>query len=373
MPITSDTQFKYAFVPRYEVYQDLHNCTQCVNVPEYTVVGYTIREDYEEEQREKQLPVFEHLTSRPSIRTIDCHYCKQWSPQTPCYGCKRKNYAYTTQVVQYWKEGWFPEGIDLSTGWETEARLKIEERQQNIAESLYEWRQTARMVVDAARLFRSGWRRWISGQARARRGRIVPSDIATAELTLSFGVNPLIMETREAYEALTNKVEGGLLQRFSVTASRSMSNHITPNSLFEGYYRQKRVDKAVFFVRYHEIVPHFTMGAPWELAWEVTPFSWLIDGFVDVGSYLNALNSMSGVAKLWGTLTTKTTQSATGYGKKYTTSVVETPERYKGQYYIRKTISDIPCPRMPRVVVTRNWRSLMHAVSALVVLRGSRR
>lgn len=363
MAVVTTTRNIYATVP-YKTVQKQSGCSGCYDQWKVTKVGYDITGDYTTEQRVRPESVWDSFTSRPLIKVVKDRYAREWSPQVPCSGCTLRNWAYTSKVLQYVQEGW---GDPPETDWALKAREAIEERQQNIAESLYEWKQTAGMVVTASKILRSGWRLY-KGRAPKARQRLSPCDVAGAELAFSFGVNPLIMETQEAYERLVTRVEGGLVQQFKVTGFGRKPPTVISTTLFNGEYYWKRKQYASFLVQYANIVPSFTFGAPWELAWEITPFSWLIDGFVDIGSYLNSLDALKGVARIKGTLTTKDQLTAIGNNRKYTTSTCETPERYSERRYQRDVITTIPLPPRPKFNPTRSWRKLMHATSALITL-----
>lgn len=179
--------------------------------------------------------------------------------------------------------------------WETKLRLKIKDEAVNLGETLAEYRQTGSLFHELATKTMWGLRQLRKGRLPFNRN-ISLNDIASGHLTNVFGIQPLISDVKKSIDRLQNKLEGGATRRYSVSAE----NIETKNrfKIATGNYkngRHKKSVKARAYVTFKENPRNFTLGNPLQLAWELTPFSWLIDYGLNVGNYLSSLDALQDV------------------------------------------------------------------------------
>lgn len=381
MAITSVTTNKSAVVIRRKVVTPAP-CTACVDEYALTIVGQTIRQTYAKESRSRPENLLLSPTSRSQIWTADIVYAiGHGRPSNSCTApdgteCFREYYGYGFTLNPIAANSiWTLLNNDAATGWETKARLQIAEVSQNVAESLFEWRQTAGLVTALSKGMRDSWRAYrdIRKGKFLRKTRLTTCHVASSELVFSFGVAPLLMEVHEAVDRLNNRLGLNTLRVIRGSAYGGGERRLTGNYHWNGYNlgwhdcRLKRRQSWSIVVRFAEPPPQFTMGNPIELAWELTPFSWLVDGVVQIGDWLTAMGALSNVVSLTGTLTTKDKRTVTSYSTSSSYTGV-LPGRAIGKGYNRQVLTSIPMPRIPSWSPKRSWRKLMHAVSALRVL-----
>jgi hypothetical protein len=258
-----------------------------------------------------------------------------------------------------------------ATEWPLAMRLKIKDRKVNLGTSLVEYRQTSKMFDGFARGLHTAWKSY--KQARrlgltkgreqvierkrgsGRRG-ITPCDIPASYLTATYGIEPLLGDLMDSIQALEKRLELPVYQRFAVRRSSSKVDHA-------GISWQTS-EKAVCYL---ELVGHFdpfTLGNVQELAWEVIPFSFVVDWSIGVGDWLSALDALDGWIFKSGTVTSKTR----GEGEKnsdWTGGTLIEPAKVLWEGHKRSVLNSIPFPPRPTVTVSSSYRRLANAVSLL--------
>jgi hypothetical protein len=199
-------------------------------------------------------------------------------------------------------------------------------------------------------------------------------DIASAELTASFGVNPLLGVLKDSMDRLN----GALLNPPAVHIKKTVHGTTEHKYIAPGFEVHdtdiwcRRTRSASFYVWFDPEHPDFIMGNPVELAWELIPFSWLIDGLIDVGSYLASLDALRGVKAVKGTLTERTRYGMRYGSLRYSSQEVIQEGRGRRTQYKRDVYNTIPLGHVSWVA-SSSWRKVMHATSALVLMRGGRK
>lgn len=203
-------------------------------------------------------------------------------------------------------------------------------------------------------------------------------DVAAAELTFSFGINPLLSVLHDSLEALQDRLVLPIWLRYKLRRSSTENSYYSP-SVVGGYPMKghRRVDwkKTKSIIAYVQVEPEdpdFTMGNPLEVAWELVPFSWLVDGLISIGDYLSALDALKGVNALRCSCTTReymfllnTLKPSYLYDWHPGTAKYRSYERH---IYDENSVS----PELPMWQPSRSWHKIMHATSILVGIRGSR-
>lgn len=348
----------------------------CPNLTQYGLVTIAkwSTQDRPVEQRDRPSPLVLNPTGQSKVYTqkyrVQVVREKVWT-RRPNY-CESKSWFYTemptSSLLAY--------GITPDPAWENQIRLAIKDHGQvSLGETTFEFRETANMFAQAGRAVKDAWQAY-----RAKRrilSRVLPSDIAAAELTASFGINPMLGVLKDSYDVLHNRLVEAILTRHIVSRSETTSKTFRLPGRVAGDDRVewKRRRRAVFWVAYQYGDSHFTMGNPLEVAWELVPFSWLIDGLVDVGSYLASLDYLGDkYLRCVGTMT-ETDRVHHVYRSVYSPIhevVVPGTGIYKS--HRRYAYNDVPEVRLPSYSPSKSWHKIMHAISALTLIhRGSAR
>lgn len=249
-------------------------------------------------------------------------------------------------------------------GWQTKMRLDIKNLTVNLGISLAEYRQTANMFSSFATGMSKAYRAY-RGRYKYRR-RLSPCDIAASELTISYGVEPLVNDMYDSVVALTDRLEKPIMRRF-VSSSQETINFNEP--LLHVHGNLTTSDRAIAYVELDPGASAFTLGNPLELAWEVIPFSFVVDWGIGVGDYLSSLDALKAVTGVTGTVTRR----LRGFGFQ-NDSVLNPGETFtqKGSWdYIdnsRTVLTEIPAPSFPRWDPSKSWRAITHGISLLTTL-----
>lgn len=159
-----------------------------------------------------------------------------------------------------------------------------------------------------------------------RRSRDYVSDVGTAGfnswLEIQFGWLQLLKDATDAHNFLKNIDDLRKLPRVSGYSSRVVrraSKHSGPTSLYTGskfpshrlpvmyndtleYVVKCRADYAIGNLD-HFIADSFGLNNPLEIAWDLVPYSFVLDWFLPIGDSLAALNSTTGLTKMGDSVT----------------------------------------------------------------------
>lgn len=146
----------------------------------------------------------------------------------------------------------------------------------------------------------------------ARPSRLKPSDVAGRWLELQYGWLPTLSDTFEAMKAFHEISEGprSTLFRTSVKKESFVEASGTPSRFSQKYLCTVR--KQIQYEMYEEMTANRSLGLadPLSVVWENIPYSFVVDWFVPIGSYLDALN---GIPNLKGRFLTTTTRRRRGF------------------------------------------------------------
>lgn len=191
---------------------------------------------------------------------------------------------------------------------DNKVRAGIKSQNVNLANSLAEYGQTSNLLLNAARdilrtfhSLRSGRpiRDFVSmlGNPETRNAR----RLSNRWLEYQYGWKPLMSDVYGSAEALAKNVQTGVYLYRSVTESSS-ANSTTPYVLgpiftevdlsMKVRVRYKISDSGV------KTLSELGFTNPLSVAWEVIPWSFVIDWFVPVGNYLSGLDALTGVTDL---------------------------------------------------------------------------
>lgn len=256
--------------------------------------------------------------------------------------------------------------VSFETGdWATGLRLQLKSLKVNLGEDLAEYRQTASMFSDAAHGIKNAWDAY---RGLRRRRRITPCAIPAANLIYSFGVAPLVGTVYDSVERLRSTLDDPTFVKVVQSAKKTVSvNQGLGIGTVTG--KQTRSSFAQLYVKYDRgSFNNFTVGNPLEIAWELVPYSFVIDYMIPIGDALSALDALVGVSGIYGTVTHRDSASGSytesNYGSDWT-EVRNIPATGKYRGHSRELITSVPMPGFPNWRPSASWHKLRNAVALL--------
>lgn len=137
--------------------------------------------------------------------------------------------------------------------------------------------------------------------ASPRSTRLKSSDISGRWLELQYGWLPLLsssFEAAKAFEAISNGPRSALI-RASISKPKEFDHSASPT-----HYSAKcrgKVTRYLQYEMYEEMSVERQMGLlnPLSVVWELTPYSFVVDWFVPIGTYLDNLNQIPKLLGRW--------------------------------------------------------------------------
>lgn len=230
---------------------------------------------------------------------------------------------------------------------------------------------------------------WIDDVAfnkRDARLRQYDRDLSANWLELQYGWLPLLKDVKEASEFLAHKYSAPLQQRYVVRrriSTRGPVNSSSPND-FEFSNSQKMVSQQlIMYVREKNTVALAGLLDPLSVAWELTPWSFVIDWFIPVGNYLQA----RGLAQALTGLAVQSTFSRSVFaglrakpsnGSNFASQWTLTSghDAIKSEYYsVSRSIGNglsVPFPNVKSLMSVPSWKRAVNSVSLLDQVRPRR-
>lgn len=203
------------------------------------------------------------------------------------------------------------------------ALSKARDMKVNVAVLFGEGRQTVRMIAETARTLGRAYSQFRKGQfSRAAKTLGIKKPSGTAAnnwLSYSYGWSPLISDAKGMAELAAQQVAlNGRPKRFTASGSQAVQSEFIymlkgvgsvpqadcSDTRVMGVQTMQARAGLLCEVQHTESNLAAQMGLglwdPLLTMWELTPFSFVFDWFVDIGSWLEALSSLQGVRVLAG-------------------------------------------------------------------------
>jgi len=205
----------------------------------------------------------------------------------------------------------------------TSALLKAKEQKVNLAVAFAEFEKSAKLIADRAlSLFRS-YRALRQGNLQGAWAAIAlhpgnaSKKVATTVLEVQYGWRPLMQDVSGAYDLARDglKLDGALIKVLSIVTDIDEDSDDSLLTLrrdnigfnLNTYDLRTRIARVSLFYRVNNesLRAAANVGAtnPLTIAWELTPYSFVLDWFLPIGNFLDALDATTGTSFVSGTLT----------------------------------------------------------------------
>lgn len=261
--------------------------------------------------------------------------------------------------------------------WSLPLRLKVKDDVINLGATVAEYRQSVHMFGSAARGVVDAWRAIRKLKFAKKRSMC---SITSAHLIHDYGVAPLLSDVYDSYEALRLRLERPVYKRYHFRQKANQTSRQVSGSL--GTYGT--YDRTAFRNGTQDVTAHveldmtkasmFTLGNPLEIAWELVPFSFVVDWLIPVGDTLIALDALKHVKSINGSFVRKEVhkQSTVTYVNSIAGPLSGTPGSVLRTVHSRTKFTSVPLPGLPRFNPRASVSTLLNALSLLVSVRGCR-
>lgn len=251
----------------------------------------------------------------------------------------------------------------------------------NLAVSAAQGKQTVDMVVNAISSIGGALRDLKKGrfESAARRfgvsqrpSKLSVKDVAGRWLELQYGWKPLlsdVYEASKAYESITSQARSN---RVSVSVSRSVLKDLSPSPTLWSCKGPVKERWRLVYEMTEQLSTPRSLGLtdPLSVAWELIPYSFVVDWFLPVGSYLENLNTIPKLSGRFMTIKVRRFQgSALSVYQGYKWSKV--PTAFTSQVYMTRTVSNslsVPKPSFETIPDAMSPNRIWNAI-ALVTQR----
>ncbi len=191
------------------------------------------------------------------------------------------------------------------------ALVKMADAKVNVAVAFAEASKTSDLIFDTARRVDRAYRAFRKGDLRgiAQNLNITPKRLHKSWLEYKYGWMPLLMDVKGAAEFFAQQ-HVGRPARFTVTASESRlytdnwSQSFTPygggSPAERRWFQSSNIDAKVkiwceLSSPHYAAMQQIGLTNPLLIAWELVPFSFVFDWFIQVGDWLTAMTAQQGV------------------------------------------------------------------------------
>jgi hypothetical protein len=189
-------------------------------------------------------------------------------------------------------------------------------------------------------------------------------------LELQYGWRPLLNDVYDATEAIASIVAKHSTLRESTTIhlGAQLPLDVPGQATFSSNYRTFKERIVAKVSRDMSYISSTGLTSPAEVVWELVPFSFVVDWFIPVGAYLEALHS---AASMSGTFVTSTKQERLTSGGETTVGwrVNAGANSYNTGNFSRSVSTSLSVP-MPRPKPLAKSLSMEHCLNALSLLNG---
>lgn len=247
-------------------------------------------------------------------------------------------------------------------------RIAIKKESINLGTALAEYRQSARMFGTAASTVVNAWKLYRQGRRRI----LTPCMVPAAHLVYTYGVAPLVSDVYNSVEELALRLGFPVRKRYYASASGTSKSSQTTNS--DGMEKKidARMSKSKRVTAYVEFdlenASRFTVGNPLEIAWELVPYSFVVDWMFSIGDYLSSIDALRAVSTMRVSTVTKVKYNH-NVKLKYTNAFGVTYSNHNGANVFESHKRDIgytlPLPSLPTYKPSTSYRAVINGLALL--------
>ena len=290
--------------------------------------------------------------------------------------------------------GWDPVKASTSNSSILKAFVKVADAKVNVAVAYAEAAKTSDLILDTARRIDKAYRAFRKGNLKgvAENLNITPKRLHKSWLEYKYGWMPLLMDVKGAAEFFAQQ-HVVRPPRFTVTAVEEVTKTVDNSANGQAYGGVPGDVRITRFSSYHCVAktklwceltsPNLSalqqlgLTNPLLVAWELVPFSFVFDWFVQVGDYLTGLTALQGVtirrqlhsvvdSRGWSAYMPATTRLLAGTTYRHTGYNVSSSDRR----YTRVNDFSSPYGLYPPVTNSFNFPKL---VTSLALIQGNYR
>lgn len=277
---------------------------------------------------------------------------------------KKTNFTYTTQSL-------FQPSVVLPTpslpNTNLKLRTKIDDLDLNLGGYIGEYDQTAGMFTSGARLLSNAWK-LAHGRLPKSKKHYRPRDVSAAWLNTQFAIKPTVDDIFSAIDILNNSASRPVRRKITARETSADGGTILTGNYSIDWEREISIKDSIYIER-NSNHSYFNLGNPAEWVWEAIPFSFVIDWFIPIGSYINSFDSMKNWSVVGGTSVKRDRYKITGTLNQPSTSLIDyytsSPYTATGDSFVRSVKGSVGFPQVPKL---KNPFSTTHVLDALALL-----
>lgn len=255
--------------------------------------------------------------------------------------------------------------------WESRLYQHVRSEFVTIGDSLAEYRATAKMFKQYAQGMYSTAKKL--RDLKKFRTSMSFCTVPLAELAYSFGVAPLVEDTFSTAEALRLRLQNPIYKDYHNTSN----GYVMDRPTWSGYYDVQRRSRVSIRVNArYELKPFesvITISNPVSWAWELIPFSFVVDWGIPIGQWLLDIDAIRLMEGIKGTRTVKRNYSQyfrIGSNNRFGVLVKGSLGSSKLKDHQRFLLTSLPLPPFPRWKPSLSWHKVYRAITLLVAVRG---
>lgn len=257
--------------------------------------------------------------------------------------------------------------------WSDALRRSLQKGRVNLSSSVAEYKESVRLFYRTALAFRDIYRvlklKGLPKKSGQNYPKVTIGAIPASILQYNFGVAPLVSDLYSVVEALRLKLTAPILVRSSVSINRKRTKLPFKSAGWSYNLTDSFQQRATI---YYDMDPsqylsqYTDFGNPIEWAWELIPFSFMVDWLIPVGGWLGNLDALTGMSNIRGVVVTKLKQRWVANWDE--ANVINAPFTGSYQSYQRDVINSIPIGA-PRWKPSGGWMKLLNASSILASIK----
>lgn len=203
-----------------------------------------------------------------------------------------------------------------------------------------------------------------------RRTRLDLGDVSNTHLAVHFGIKPAVSDLVAAKQVFDKLATDPPVVKCSAQV-RDVQEYALPYS-YDRYLAQIKEDsslRAVVWVKPH--ILGFDIGTPEEWAWELIPFSFVIDWGIGIGDWLTAQSAMHNVDVASSVCVTRL-DKVSSVCRNVIDDNLEDGKAESTRYSRSIYLNGVPMPTKPEVKITKSLLAVQHGLALLHQLRRNR-